>query len=104
MADMRGSFTSRQCALQQILAVEACSDEAFPCHSHEDFGIGRMVGGAQKSWSGQGMVEAAPGSLIDPQRGRRAHPAVKSGHFDVTVVLLAHRGLMGDASRRPVPV
>lgn len=61
---MRGSFNIRPCVIEQIHAVEACSDDSFPRHSHTDYGIGLIVGGAQRSWSGRGVVEAGRGSLI----------------------------------------
>ncbi len=63
-AVMRGSFSVRPVALRQIHALEARSDCTFPRHSHGDFGIGLIVRGAQKSWSGRGWVEAQQGNLI----------------------------------------
>ena len=48
----------------RITAVDACSSQAFARHSHDDFGIGLMTGGAQRSWSGRGHVEAKQGNLI----------------------------------------
>jgi AraC-like DNA-binding protein len=60
----RGSFTMRRCALPHIRAVEAHSRHSFPRHTHEEYGIGVIVRGAQRSWSGRGQVEAGPGNLI----------------------------------------
>ncbi len=47
-----------------VTAVDARSGRAFSRHSHEEFGIGLMIGGAQRSWSGRGPVEAERGDLI----------------------------------------
>jgi AraC-like DNA-binding protein len=60
----RGSFTMRPCALPDVQAVVACSRHAFPRHTHDNFGIGLIVSGAHRSWSGRGMVEAGPGNII----------------------------------------
>ena len=40
------------------------SDHAFPRHSHDEFGIGVMLSGAQRSWSVVGQVEAEAGDVI----------------------------------------
>jgi AraC-like DNA-binding protein len=60
----RGSFAMRPCALQDVQAVEARSRHAFPRHTHDSYGIGLIVRGAQRSWSGRGTVEAARGNII----------------------------------------
>lgn len=60
----RSSFTMRACALRDVQAVEARSSHVFPRHAHDGYGIGLIVDGAHRSWSGRGMVEAGPGSLI----------------------------------------
>jgi AraC-like DNA-binding protein len=59
-----GTFAMRPCALQSIQVVEARSRHAFPRHSHDSYGIGLIVCGAQRSWSGRGMVEAGRGNII----------------------------------------
>jgi AraC-like DNA-binding protein len=59
-----GSFSIRRCAFPQVQAVEARSRQAFARHTHDGYGIGLIVRGAQRSWSGRGMVEAGPGNLI----------------------------------------
>jgi hypothetical protein len=63
----RGSFAMRPCAFRDVQAVEACSRHAFPRHTHDGYGIGLIVRGAQRSWSGRGTVEAGPGSIITCQ-------------------------------------
>jgi AraC-like DNA-binding protein len=60
----RGAFTMRSCALRDVQAVEACSAHVFPRHTHDAFGIGLIVSGAHRSWSGRGWVEAVRGSII----------------------------------------
>lgn len=47
-----------------VTTVDACSGRSFARHVHDEFGIGLMTGGAQRSWSGRGMVEAVRGNLI----------------------------------------
>ncbi|MCT2398127.1 AraC family transcriptional regulator [Novosphingobium mangrovi (ex Huang et al. 2023)] len=47
-----------------VTAVDARSARAFARHSHDEFGIGLVTEGAQRSWSGRGQVEAGPGNLI----------------------------------------
>lgn len=42
----------------------ARTHHSFARHSHEQFGIGFMYEGAQKSLSGRGMVEAGAGNII----------------------------------------
>jgi AraC-like DNA-binding protein len=60
----RGSFVMRPCACRDVEAVEARSRHAFPRHTHDSYGIGLIVRGAQRSWSGRGTVEAGPGNII----------------------------------------
>jgi AraC-like DNA-binding protein len=51
-------------AMHGIHAMQADSRRTFARHSHEVFGIGLIVRGAQRSFSGRGTVEAGPGDLI----------------------------------------
>lgn len=60
----RGRFRVVPCGMAGVLAVEAESAHAFPRHSHEQFGVGLIVRGAQRSLSGRGVVEAGAGDLI----------------------------------------
>lgn len=52
-----------------VLAVEAQTAHAFPRHSHEQFGVGLIERGAQRSLSGRGVVEAGAGDLITVNPG-----------------------------------
>ena len=40
------------------------SDHHFPRHSHDQFGVGVIVSGGQRSWSGAGTVRALIGDVI----------------------------------------
>lgn len=57
------------CGVAGVLAVEAESAHAFPRHSHEQFGVGLIERGAQRSLSGRGVMEAGPGDLITVNPG-----------------------------------
>jgi AraC-like DNA-binding protein/quercetin dioxygenase-like cupin family protein len=52
-----------------VVAVDARSGRAFARHTHDEFGVGLMTAGAQRSWSGRGAVEATSGSLITVNPG-----------------------------------
>ncbi|EQM67915.1 AraC family transcriptional regulator [Pseudomonas tohonis] len=58
------AFDIQPCRLPGILAVEATSSRAFGHHTHDRFGIGMILQGAQDSASGRGEVRAEPGCLI----------------------------------------
>lgn len=60
----RGFFIMRPCALRDVQVVEARSCHKFARHTHDRYGIGLIVAGAHRSWSGRGMVEAGRGDLI----------------------------------------
>lgn len=47
-----------------IEAVAADTTLAFGRHTHEQFGVGLMLRGAQKSASGRGVVEAGAGDIV----------------------------------------
>ena len=52
-----------------MTAVTARSGLRFARHSHDEFGIGLIVAGAHRSWSGRGQVEAVQGDLITVNPG-----------------------------------
>jgi AraC-like DNA-binding protein len=64
-----GGFRVMHCAIEGIDAVEAETRHSFPRHMHEQFGIGLIHRGAQKSLSGRGMVEAGAGDAITVNPG-----------------------------------
>ena len=51
-------------ALWWVEARTLASDRVFPRHSHDQLGIGMMVSGAHRSWSGIGNVEAHADDII----------------------------------------
>lgn len=52
-----------------ITAVDALSGRSFARHAHDEFGVGLVTHGAQRSWSGRGLVEAVRGNLITVNPG-----------------------------------
>ncbi len=59
-----------------ITAMELASNHSFPRHSHDEYGIGVVLSGAQRSWSGVGSVESLPGDVItvNPGELHDGHP------------------------------
>jgi AraC-like DNA-binding protein len=65
----QGQFQIFRCAAPGIQAVAADTRHAFARHTHDQFGIGVIGRGAQKSASGRGLVEAGPGDTITVNPG-----------------------------------
>jgi AraC-like DNA-binding protein len=65
----RGSFRAFPSALPGIDAMASETAHVFPRHTHEQFGIGIIYRGAQRSLSGRGVVEAGPGDVITVNPG-----------------------------------
>lgn len=63
------AFMPVRCCLPGVHGVDACSTRSFPRHTHDQFGIGVIRAGAQRSLSGRGMVEAGPGMVITVNPG-----------------------------------
>lgn len=57
-------FTRLRCHASGIEAVAADTAQHFGRHTHEQYGIGLIARGAQKSASGRGLHEAGAGDLI----------------------------------------
>lgn len=55
--------------MEGVVAVSADTSHAFGRHTHDQFGIGVVLRGAQKSASGRGMVEARAGDVITVNPG-----------------------------------
>jgi AraC-like DNA-binding protein len=51
-------------AIDGIAPMMFVSNHHFPRHSHDQFGVGVMVSGGQRSWSGVGTVRALAGDVI----------------------------------------
>ncbi|WP_322014664.1 AraC family transcriptional regulator [Paraburkholderia sp. J12] len=62
-------FQIVRCHASGVQAVVADTRHTFARHTHDQFGIGVIVRGAQKSASGRGMVEAGPGHTITVNPG-----------------------------------
>lgn len=65
----KGKFTILRCRIAGVEAVAASSGHVFARHTHEQFGIGLIHQGAQKSLSGRGVVEAGAGDMITVNPG-----------------------------------
>ncbi|MDR7331424.1 AraC family transcriptional regulator [Roseateles asaccharophilus] len=62
-------FTLLPSPVDGVDVVLADSAQAFGRHTHDQFGIGLIERGAQKSANGRGVVEAGPGDLITVNPG-----------------------------------
>lgn len=65
----QGKFKITRCGMQGVEAVSADTSHTFGRHTHDQFGIGVIVRGAQKSFSGRGIVEAETGDVITVNPG-----------------------------------
>ncbi|CAB5712038.1 Multiple antibiotic resistance protein marA [Delftia tsuruhatensis] len=57
-------FTWLRCRAEGVEAVAADTARSFGRHTHDQYGIGLIARGAQRSASGRGICEAAAGDLI----------------------------------------
>jgi len=71
-------FRMLRCRTAGVEAVEAATRHAFARHWHEQYGIGVIHQGAQKSLSGRGMVEAGSGDTITVNPGE-VHDGIPIG-------------------------
>ncbi len=55
--------------MQGVEAIVADTDHTFGRHMHDQYGIGLILRGAQKSLSGRGVVEAQAGDIITVNPG-----------------------------------
>jgi len=65
----KDGFSAELVAGRGAFTVQAQSAQRFARHTHDEFGIGILLAGAQRSWSGRGMVEAGAGDLITVNPG-----------------------------------
>ena len=56
--------TQHRSFLPHVEARTIASDRTFPRHTHDQLGIGMMLSGSHRSWSGMGHVEARAGDAI----------------------------------------
>jgi hypothetical protein len=87
------------------------TEHAFPRHSHDQFGIGIMTSGAQRSWSVIGEVESQAGDVIMVNPGEMHDGAPMGGargwriiYLDPALVAreLANEGIGSELVIRPV--
>ncbi|MBB4572249.1 AraC-like DNA-binding protein [Rhizobium lentis] len=107
----KNQFRMLRSALAGVEAVEAATHHSFSRHTHEQFGIGLVSSGAQKSLSGRGMVEAAAGDIItvNPNEVHDGAP-IGAGrswrilYFDPEIVASLSREIgEGGAGRQEIP-
>lgn len=92
-----GQFRMRKCAIEGVEAVEAETAHSFGRHTHDQYGIGVILHGAQKSASGRGPVEAGAGDMItvNPGEVHDGHPIGGEGrswrmlYFDPALIAQA---------------
>jgi len=99
----KAEFTILRCSAFGVNAVESNPRHVFPRHTHEQYGIGVIQHGAQKSWSGCGLVEAGPGNAITVNPGE-VHDGAPIGdagrswrmlYFDPPIVAAAMDDMTG---------
>lgn len=104
---MGAEFKIYQGSIAGVQAVAASSRRSFARHTHEQFGIGVIERGAQKSHSGRGMVEAGPGDIITVNPGE-VHDGMPIGdagrawrmlYFDPALVASAVHDVSGGLTR-----
>jgi AraC-like DNA-binding protein len=64
---MRSLIHNAEAHRSNVPGVEAMtllSNHHFPRHAHDQFGFGMIDFGAQRSWSGVGLIEASAGDVI----------------------------------------
>ena len=90
------AFIRLPCPLAGVDIVAADSAKAFPRHIHDEFGIGRIDRGAQKTASGRGMVESVAGDVITVNPGE-VHDGLPLGdHGRAWRMLYLSPELIGD--------
>lgn len=94
------------CLLPGMIAVAAHSARAFGRHTHDEYGIGLIAAGAQRSASGRGPVEAGAGDVITVNPGE-VHDGAPIGGARAWRMLyfepaLAARALDDIAAEHPV--
>lgn len=104
MAKLTHDVVLHRSAMPGVEAMTLFSEHSFPRHSHDQYGIGIMTAGAQRSWSVVGDVEAAagdvimlnPGELHDGAPVNRAARGWKIMYFDPALIA---REISGEMTR-----
>ncbi|NGN40152.1 AraC family transcriptional regulator [Mesorhizobium sp. CGMCC 1.15528] len=100
-------FRMLRCRTAGVQAVEAATRHAFTRHWHEQYGIGVIHQGAQKSLSGRGMVESVRGDTVtvNPGEVHDGMPLSDAGrswrmlYFDPAVIQNAFSDMSEGASK-----
>jgi len=69
MTQRSHEVTLHRSPIAGINAMELASNHSFPRHTHDEYGIGVVLSGAQRSWSSVGQVESLPGDVITVNPG-----------------------------------
>ena len=69
MLERQHHVTAYVTGLAGLVAMRLASCRAFPRHSHDQYGIGLIVSGGHRSWSGVGRVDALAGDVITVNPG-----------------------------------
>jgi len=67
--DTASGAVVHRCAFPGVEAVTADRRRSFPRHVHDRFGIGVLLRGGHRSWSGRGLVEAGAGAVLTVNPG-----------------------------------
>lgn len=104
----RRDFRMLASGMKGVAAVAARTRHVFPRHTHDQYGIGVIHQGAQKSASGRGPVEAGPGDAITVNPGE-VHDGIPIGdagrswrmlYFDPEVIAEAVWDMSEGGTRR----
>jgi AraC-like DNA-binding protein len=66
---MRHEAFRYRIGLDGVDAMAFATGHHFPRHAHGEFGLGLVLSGGHRSWSGRGFVDATPGDLITVNPG-----------------------------------
>lgn len=89
--------------LPGLEAVSVASDRTFPRHAHDQFGIGLVLAGGHRSWSGIGAVEAVPGDVITVNPGEIHDGVPVQGRGRAWQMLYLDPALLADLTREETP-
>jgi hypothetical protein len=78
MASRIHQVEQHRSTVRGVETITLVSTHHFPRHSHDQFGIGVIAFGAQRSWSGVGPVSASAGEVITVNPGE-IHDGVPLG-------------------------
>jgi AraC-like DNA-binding protein len=92
----KGEFRFRASTIHGIELVDARTDHVFPRHTHQQFGVGVILGGAQRSHSGRGQVDAVSGDVITVNPGEVHDGEPIAGHPRSWAMIYIEPDVMSD--------